>query len=194
MESANAHKDVVSIYLQEELTKGRVAGPFAYSLISYGQISRFGVIPKHHKLDSWRLIIDLSHPHNHSINDGIPSSLCSIKYISIDNAINQILPLGKGTMMAKIDIKSTFRLLPVHPADRHLLMLCWNNSVYIDMCIPFGLRSAPKLFNVAADLLQWIAEHNKVTPLLHYLRYRPDATSHSRVPRESVELAWSTHE
>ena len=142
-ESANAHKDVVSIYLQEELTKGRVAGPFAHSLISYGQISRFGVIPKHHKPDSWRLIIDLSHPHNHSINDGIPSSLCSIKYISIDNAINQILLLGKGTMMAKIDIKSAFRLLPVHPADRHLLMMSWNNSVYIDMCIPFGLRSAP---------------------------------------------------
>ena len=74
MKSANAHKDVVSIYLQEELTKGRVAGPF----------------PKHHKLDSWRLIIDLSHSHNHSINDGIPSSLCSIKYISIDNAINHL--------------------------------------------------------------------------------------------------------
>ena len=72
-------------------------------------------------------------------------------------------------MMAKIDIKNAFRLLPVHPADRHLLMMSWNNSIYIDLCIPFGLRSAPKLFNVAADLLQWIAEHNGVTPLLHYL-------------------------
>ena len=48
-------------------------------------------------------------------------------------------------------------------------MMNWNNSIYIDLCIPFGLRSAPKLFNVAADLLQWIAEHNGVTPLLHYL-------------------------
>ena len=37
------------------------------------------------------------------------------------------------------------------------------------MCIPFHLQSAPKLFKVAADLLQWIAEHNKVTPPLHYL-------------------------
>ena len=72
-------------------------------------------------------------------------------------------------MMAKIDIKSAFRLLPVHPADRHLLMMNWNNSLYIDLCIPFGLRSAPKLFNVAADLLQWIAKHHGVTPLLHYL-------------------------
>ena len=39
IEGANAHKDVVSTYLQEELTKGRVAGPFAHSLISHGQRS-----------------------------------------------------------------------------------------------------------------------------------------------------------
>ena len=71
-------------------------------------------------------------------------------------------------MMAKIDIKSAFRLLPVHPADRHLLMMSWNISVYIDICIPFELCSAPKLFNITVDLLRWISEHNKVTPL-HYL-------------------------
>ena len=57
----------------------------------------------------------------------------------------------------------------MHPTDRHLLMISWNNSIYIDLCIPFGLCSAPKLFNVAADLLQWIAEYNGVIPLLHYL-------------------------
>ena len=43
--------------------------------------------------------------HGYNINDGIPSSLCSIKYITIDDAINQILSLGRGTMMAKIDIE-----------------------------------------------------------------------------------------
>ena len=169
MESAYAHRDVVDNYLQEEVSRARVAGPFPHSAVPISQISRFGVIPKHHKPDSWRLIIDLSHPHDHSINNGIPPSLCSIKYITIDDAINQIISLGRGTMMAKIDIKNAFRLLPVHPADRHLLTMSWDKSIYIDMCIPFGLRSAPKLFNVAADLLQWIAEYNGVTPLLHYL-------------------------
>ena len=47
-------------------------------------------------------------------------------------------------------------------------MMGWNNSVYIDLCFPFGLCSVPKLFNVAVGLLQWIVEHNSVTPLLHY--------------------------
>ena len=39
----------------------------------------------------------------------------------------------------------------------------------IDTCLPFGLRSAPKLFNNMADLLHWILLNNGVTFLLHYL-------------------------
>ena len=71
--------------------------------------------------------------------------------------------------MAKINIKSAFRLLPVHPADRHLLGMNWKNNIYIDHCIPFGLRSAPKLFNILADLLSWIAQNAGVSYLIHYL-------------------------
>ena len=69
----------------------------------------------------------------------------------------------------KIDIKHAFRLLPVHPADRHLLAMRWKNQIYVDTCLPFGLRSAPKLFNILADLLSWILEQQGVTPILHYL-------------------------
>ena len=72
-------------------------------------------------------------------------------------------------MLAKIDIKSAFRLLPVHPADHHLLAMRWDQHIYIDKCLSFGLRSAPKLFNVLADLLSWILQQQQVSPLLHYL-------------------------
>jgi len=41
--------------------------------------------------------------------------------------------------------------------------------MYIDKCLPFSLRSAPKLFNVLADLLSWILQQQQVSPLLHYL-------------------------
>ena len=77
--------------------------------------------------------------------------------------------MGPGTLMAKIDIKSAFQLLPVHPADRHLLAMEWKGSIFFDNCLPFGLRSAPKLFNVLAELLEWIAEQNGVTFSIHYL-------------------------
>ena len=45
----------------------------------------------------------------------------------------------------------------------------WNNQIYVDICLPFGLQSAPKLFNVLADLLSWILLQQGISPLLHYL-------------------------
>ena len=50
-----------------------------------------------------------------------------------------------------------------------MLGMKWRDQVYIDTCLPFGLRSAPKLFNVLADLLSWILQNKGVSLLLHYL-------------------------
>ena len=77
-----------------------------------------------------------------NINDGIPKDLCSLTYITVDTAIKHIITLGPGTLLAKLDIKSAFCLRPVHPGDRHLLAMRWNKQLYIDTCLPFGLRSA----------------------------------------------------
>ena len=62
--------------------------------------------------------------------------------------------------MAKIDLKNAFRMVPVHPADRHLLVMRWGDMVYIDTCLPFELRSAPRIFNMLVDMLEWIALDN----------------------------------
>ena len=45
---------------------------------------------------------------------------CSLSYITGDDAIQEIMKTGPGTPLAKVDIKSAFRLLPMHPADRLL--------------------------------------------------------------------------
>jgi len=48
------------------------------------------------------------------------------------------------------------------PTDHHLLPMCWNNQVFVDTCLPFELWSAPKLFNIIADLLSWILQQHQV--------------------------------
>ena len=166
LEGAIQHPEVVDEYLDKEMILSRVAGPFTKAHLPGIQIS---IIPKSHQKDKWRLIVDLSHPKSHSVNDGIPKSLCGLSYITVDDAINKILELGPNTLMAKIDIKSAFRLLPVHPADRHLLAMEWRNKIFIDTCLPFGLQSAPKLFNILADLLSWISMTKGVSFSIHYL-------------------------
>ena len=166
--SCQEHPEIVNKYLANELKESRIAGPFNKLSIPDAHISRFGVIPKK-SAGKWRLIVDLSHPHGFSVNDAIPKELCSLHYVTIDTAIRHILTLGPGALIAKLDIKDAFRLLPIHPSDRHLLAMHWNSAIYIDTCLPFGLRSAPKLFNILADLLTWMLERQGVSPVIHYL-------------------------
>ena len=75
------------------------------------QVSRIGVVPKGHTVGRWRLITDLSFPKGHSVNDGVSSNLCSMSYTSVDRLVQVVASFGKGALMAKIDIKSAYRLL-----------------------------------------------------------------------------------
>ena len=132
------------------------------------QINRFGVIPKGHQPGKWWLIVDLSHPRGHSVNDGIEPELCSLNYTSVDRAVQRILRLGTGAKLAKFDVESAYRTVPVHPEDRWLLGMRWRGGVYIDTVLPFGLRSAPKIYTAVADALQWILMRVSIE-VIHYL-------------------------
>ena len=45
----------------------------------------------------------------------------------------------------------------------------WKGEVFVDMVLPFGLRSAPLLFTAVADALQWAMESKGVSWLDHYI-------------------------
>ena len=62
-----------------------------------------------------------------------------------------------------------YRMIPIHPQDQRLLGEQWRGEVFIDRMLPFGLRSAPKIFSAVADALQWILSVKGVTHSLHYL-------------------------
>ena len=55
--------------------------------------------------------------------------------------------------------------------------------MYINTCLPFGLWSATKLFNLLADFLSWIIQQKGVSPVLHYLDnfllLAPPSSSHT---------------
>ena len=58
----------------------------------------------------------------------------------------------------------------MRPEDWNLLGICWNRQYYIDTCLPFGLHSAPFLFNQLSTAIHWILQHRyHVCYLLHYL-------------------------
>ena len=99
----------------------------------------------------YRLIVDLSAPEGFSVNDGILPNLCSLQYVLVEQAARLVATAGIGALMAKIDHKSVYRHIPVHPADQHLLGIQWNDVTYIDRALLLSLCSAPKLFTAIAD-------------------------------------------
>ena len=168
--SADSHPEGVKGYLEAEAAAGRVAGPFSLDeLPSEVMFNRIGVIPKANKPGKWRLIVDLSFPQGASVNDGISIPDSSMVYSSIDDAARMIASVGRGAWLAKIDISNAYRNIPVHPDDRGFLGMRWGDQAYIDNQLPFGLRSAPILFNAYADALEWILRDQGVSKILHYL-------------------------
>ena len=169
MRSAVKNPTVVEEYLARECKLGRVIGPLDPAVFPHIQVNRFGVIPKPHQPGKWRLIVDLSYPEGGSVNDGITPELCSLRYPSVDDAVKVVLALGRGTKLANFDIQSVYRIIPVHPLDRQLLGMVWNGQLYVDTVLPFGLRSAPKIFTTVADALQFILQKKGAHRVLHYL-------------------------
>ena len=169
MPSAREHPDVVQRYIDDELTKDRLLGPFAAGHLPSLHINRFGVIPKGHNTGKWRLITGLSFPEGASVNDGIDPSLCSLKYTTVEKVARIIVGLGTGALLAKVDIEAAYRLIPVHPQDRPLQAVQWKDQIFVDPMLPFGLRPAPKIFNVIADTLEWILRQRGIRFCEHYL-------------------------
>ena len=80
------------------------------------------------------------------------------------------MALGRGTLMAKFDVASAYPNVAIHPDDRPLLGMQWRGKYFVDLVLPFGLRSASFIFTSIADLVEWILVHNYgVDFLRHYL-------------------------
>lgn len=96
--------------VNKDLILGRVAGPFVFSPLLNLRLSPVGMVPK--KDGSFRLIHHLheSYPSGSSVNDFIDKSLRSVKYSSFDEPLCILANLGPRAQIARLDIKSAFRL------------------------------------------------------------------------------------
>jgi Reverse transcriptase (RNA-dependent DNA polymerase) len=132
--------------------------------------SPLGFVPKPD--NTLRRIHDLSHPKRKgtSTNAGIPDNASAIKFIRIKDVVDMVLEAGKGCTLLKKDIKDAFRIIPVAVANRWLLGFSWEGTYYREKCLPFGLATAPVIFNFFAEAFHWILQSFlQCQYILHYL-------------------------
>src|SRR5438552_13951854 len=156
--SAFAHPEIVMESIQNELQKGRVKQ--ISSLPQDLFCSPIGLVPKQVNgvQSGWRVIFDLSSPEGTSVNDGIPKEYGTLVYETLNDAIQLIAQAGRGAVMIKRDLKAAFRHVPINPCDYWLLLFEWDGQFFVDMFLPFGLRTAPRIFNLFTEALHWIFE------------------------------------
>ena len=131
-------------------TLGHTAGPFRTSSFSNLQVYPIEVIPTKHS-----------------------SRLRTIFTSRIPNTARPIAilqGLGPECFMSQLDTKSAFRNVPVHLSDWELLGMKWEGLYFFDIVLPFGLRSAPFLFDEFSSAREWIIRTKvnipKVLPIL----------------------------
>ena len=168
LHSALSNASAVTEAINKELSRGHVAGPFIKAPFENPHCSPLGAVPK--KDGTYHLIIDLSSPPGRSINEGISKDDYSVVFSRFDDAVTMVQRLGIGALMAKVDIKHAFRICPVRPEDYELLGTFWEGLYFVELRLPFGLRSSVFIFNTFADDLQWILKNKHlIAELIHYL-------------------------
>lgn len=167
--SALQYPKIVWKKLQDEIAEGRVAGPFPDPPFPNLIVSPIGLVPKSTP-GEFRLIFDLSFPKGDSINSHIPPELASTEYTPFDAAIDLVHQEGQGSYLIKVDVKSAFRLLPIHPSDFPLLGMQFQQQYFVDKALPFGLSVSCALFEKFSHFLEWCVKNDAGTNnLIHYL-------------------------
>ena len=114
MLSAHDNPQVMQQYLEKGCLQGHIVGPMTLQALPHAQISPFGAIPKSNQPGKWRLTLNLSAP------NALDGSLTSLTYVKVDDIIEQVLSLGTGSLMAKMDMESAFHIVSVHLDDRQV--------------------------------------------------------------------------
>ena len=110
-------------------------------------VSALGAVPKLGK--GVRLILDCSRPQGVSVND-YAELQHKITYQSVNEACQM---LEKGDYMGKVDLKSAYRSVAIHPSNYEHMGLKWtfegetHPTYMIDTRLAMGSRLAPMIFN-----------------------------------------------
>ena len=97
--------------IQDLLEAHRLADPFQSSPLSPFWISPLGLVPKKVQRE-FRLIHHLSFPPVLSVNEGISSDHTSVKYATIDEAIQSIRSAGQVVFWPKLTLNEHSGLSP----------------------------------------------------------------------------------
>ena len=150
-------------YINKEASHQAIIGPFSsIPFTNKVGISPLSTRPKKDS-DDRRIILDLSFPPGHSVNDGILKDnylgfTAKLTFPKTDQFAERIFLLGQGALMYKVDLHRYFRQLNLDPGDYSLVGYMVNGELYFDTTVPMGVRSGPYIAQRVSTAIAWIVQ------------------------------------
>ena len=183
--SALQNPNGVAKYFATEVQKEAMAGPFDSKPFTN---THFSPLMARNKPDGGvRVIVDLSWPMGQSVNSCIPDNMFEdinfiLKYPSIDMIIQKIRKLGPEALLFKIDLERAFRNLHMDPLDYPVLRLRWGSENYVDLSVPFGMKSGAAACQMTTDIITHALRSQNIWIINYlddYLGVAPPDLAHS---------------
>ena len=154
--SASEHTNAVQTNMAKECSAGRRRGPFPHSPFPFFYSNPLGVVFKKGGSKP-RIIHHLSFPRDgDSVNAHVAK--LEVQLNALERAIQNLKVCGRGAYMAKVDIESAYRCIPVSPEDWPLQGMTWGGSVFFDIVMQFGLASATAIFEYYSSATEYFAK------------------------------------
>ena len=167
--SSNMVDDISKIDLlfsrfSEEVSKGRMAGPFGVCPFpnswcsSQPRIQPVGCVPK----DKWdplssrfRSVINVSSHGDGSVNNLCYSPRLIGAHLQAWQIRDKLFDLGRDAQASLIDIVDAFRMNILSSEDLHLFVYSLSNSFFVDLRHPFGFIPSEWTFASISAILRW---------------------------------------
>ena len=91
----------------------------------------------------------------------------TICYNSFTSGATALHALGRGSLFAKLDLRDSYRHIPVCSSDWNLLGFYWLRKYYYPVVLMFSSKSAPYIFNLFVEALHWIIQCHIPASLCH---------------------------
>ena len=159
----------VDAVIAKDVRDKKKAGPFEKRpAFPHFSISPIGAVPKKNS-EKIRVIHHLSYPFGgDSINASVDDSYQPLG--SFDQAADAVRAYGRSCSLIKLDVEAAYKQVPVRRKDWPLLGFKWRGMYYYERCLPFGLKSSCRLWELYATALHhFFVKSTAVNAVVHYV-------------------------
>ena len=134
----------IESYSESEAGQGRVLGSFKDNpFLTDMLLSPLNTVAKH-DTNERRIILDLSFPKGHAVNDFISKDeylqeTVDLVYPKVDDLVRL---KGQGCCLFKKDLKKAFRQIYIDPLDYSKVGFKFKGNLYFDTVLSMGLQSS----------------------------------------------------